>query len=266
MPTMLVSSSSHRLPSLRATRKKTSHIYISLTLPRPSDSSLLLAPAGPFEWTVFRLEGWKGGGREEQKLEGEALEWPSQLKTIPSATDNLFDQNTTLIVHRLTEDITLHQAYSNMQGKQTCSRPQATTCSLKHVEYLVQCHLSRWLQRTRFSGGLELQEGQLAYLVTINELVSRNVLRTQISTLYGTVLHKLTSSTETAFCLAFKFTRDSFRRSSSTSVKGHSDSYADSWDKRHQEMTASFLCTKCMNEKRAWYYTTNNATSITWLP
>lgn len=73
----------------------------------------------------------------------------------------------------------------------------------------------RWLQRTRFSGGLKLQEKQLAYLVTINELVSRKTLATstlntsstnlltQISTQYGTVLNELTNSTVT-FQVGFK--------------------------------------------------------------
>lgn len=51
MPTMLLSSSTYWLPLLPATRKLPTggrHIYISLTLTRLSDSSLLLAPAGPF--------------------------------------------------------------------------------------------------------------------------------------------------------------------------------------------------------------------------
>lgn len=63
MPTMPLSASSHWLLPLPATRKLPRgerHIYISLTLPRLSDSSLLLAPAGTLKWTVFRLEAGRG--------------------------------------------------------------------------------------------------------------------------------------------------------------------------------------------------------------
>ena len=93
MPTTLLSSSSHWFPPLPATRKLPTgerHIYISLTLPRLSDSSLLLAPAGPFQWTVFRMEGGRWGGVRDGMLE-----WTGHLRIIPSPTDDLFDQNVT---------------------------------------------------------------------------------------------------------------------------------------------------------------------------
>lgn len=74
-------------------QEKGRHIYISLTPPRLSDSSLLLAPAGLFTWTVFRMEGRKGGGTE-----GHMVGWAQEgkaVRTVPSPTDNLSDQNVT---------------------------------------------------------------------------------------------------------------------------------------------------------------------------
>lgn len=69
MPTLLLlsSSSSDSLPLRQpgsCRKEEERRIYISLTLARPSDASLLLAPAGPLEWTAFKDGVEKEHGRE----------------------------------------------------------------------------------------------------------------------------------------------------------------------------------------------------------
>lgn len=63
-------------------------IYISLTLPRPGDASLLLAPAGPLEWTAFE------DGVEKEQAEGR--QWRTgAVATIPRLAGDLYAQDAT---------------------------------------------------------------------------------------------------------------------------------------------------------------------------
>lgn len=65
-PPPLIGSHPCQQPGSCPQEEKNRRIYISLTLPRLSDSSLLLAPAGPFKWTAFRVE-WGGGGGDARE-------------------------------------------------------------------------------------------------------------------------------------------------------------------------------------------------------
>lgn len=77
-PPPLIGSHPCQQPGSCPQEEKNRRIYISLTLPRLSDSSLLLAPAGPFKWTAFRVERGGGGGDAREGWSSAGMNGPGR--------------------------------------------------------------------------------------------------------------------------------------------------------------------------------------------